>query len=35
MESGESKVKICKVCKASIKHGKKSLPVVAEKAAEA
>jgi len=26
-ESGEVKVKICKTCKAAIKHGKKSVPV--------
>jgi hypothetical protein len=25
VEAGEQKVKICKVCKAAIKHGKKSL----------
>jgi hypothetical protein len=25
MESGEKKIKICKTCKAAIKHGKKSL----------
>jgi hypothetical protein len=24
-ESGEKKVKICKTCRASVKHGKKSL----------
>jgi hypothetical protein len=24
-ESGETKVKICKTCKAALKHGKKSL----------
>ena len=24
-ESGETKVKVCKICKAAIKHGKKSL----------
>jgi len=34
MDGGEKKLKICKVCKAAVKHGKKSLPV-AEKAAEA
>jgi len=34
MDSGEQKIKICKVCKAAVKHGKKSLPVT-EKAAEA
>jgi hypothetical protein len=25
IESGEKKVKVCKVCKAAIKHGKKSI----------
>jgi hypothetical protein len=25
LESGEGKVKVCKICKAAIKHGKKSL----------
>ena len=25
-DAGEKKVKICKTCKAAIKHGKKSLP---------
>jgi hypothetical protein len=25
IESGETKLKICKVCKASIKHGKKAV----------
>ena len=34
MDSGDQKFKICKTCKAAIKHGKKSLPVV-EKAEEA
>jgi len=34
MDGGEKKLKICKVCKAAVKHGKKSLPV-AEKAVEA
>jgi len=28
-ESGDQKFKICKVCRAAIKHGTKSLPVVA------
>jgi len=32
-EAGGQKFKICKVCKASIKNGKKSLPVVAAEAA--
>ena len=26
-DAGEKKVKICKTCKAAIKHGKKSVPV--------
>ena len=37
-EAGEQKLKICKVCKAAVKHGTKSLPAAAaqtEKAAEA
>jgi hypothetical protein len=25
LESGEKKIKVCKTCKAAIKHGKKSL----------
>jgi hypothetical protein len=25
VEAGEQKVKVCKICKAAIKHGKKSL----------
>jgi RNA polymerase subunit RPABC4/transcription elongation factor Spt4 len=25
-EAGEAKIKICKTCKAALKHGKKSLP---------
>jgi hypothetical protein len=25
MEAGDQKVKVCKICKAAIKHGKKSL----------
>jgi RNA polymerase subunit RPABC4/transcription elongation factor Spt4 len=33
-DAGEHKFKICKTCKAAVKHGKKSLPV-AEKAAAA
>ena len=28
IEAGEQKFKICKTCKAAVKHGKKSLPVV-------
>ena len=28
-EAGEQKIKICKPCKAAVKHGKKSLPVPA------
>jgi len=27
MDAGEKKYKICKICKAAVKHGKKSLPV--------
>jgi hypothetical protein len=35
MEAGEQKFKICKICKAAIKNGKKSLPVtVTAKASE-
>lgn len=30
-EAGELKIKICKVCKAAVKHGKKSIPVTAKK----
>jgi len=30
-EAGELKVKICKVCKAAVKHGKKSIPVAPKK----
>jgi transposase-like protein len=30
LDGGEQKFKICKVCKAAIKHGKKSLPVTAK-----
>jgi RNA polymerase subunit RPABC4/transcription elongation factor Spt4 len=33
-DAGEKKLKICKTCKAAVKHGKKSLPVT-EKAAAA
>jgi len=33
-EAGEQKVKVCKPCKAAIKHGKKTLPAVAASAAE-
>jgi len=32
-DSGDQKFKICKTCKAAVKHGKKSLPA-AEKAKE-
>jgi hypothetical protein len=28
-EAGGAKVKICKTCRAAVKHGKKSIPVVA------
>jgi len=33
-EAGEQKVKICKTCKAALKHGKKSLPAIAPAAVE-
>ncbi|MDR2730885.1 MAG: hypothetical protein LBB81_08310 [Treponema sp.] len=33
-DAGGNKVKICKTCKAAVKHGKKAVPVT-EKAAEA
>jgi len=33
-EAGEQKVKVCKPCKAAIKHGKKTVPVVAVVATE-
>jgi len=33
-EAGENKVKVCKPCKAAIKHGKKTVPVLAAAAAE-
>jgi len=32
IDAGEQKFKICKTCRAAIKHGKKSLPAVAVKA---
>ncbi|GHU89142.1 hypothetical protein FACS189476_07550 [Spirochaetia bacterium] len=28
-DAGEAKVKICKTCKAAVKHGKKTIPAVA------
>jgi RNA polymerase subunit RPABC4/transcription elongation factor Spt4 len=28
-EAGEVKVKICKTCRAAVKHGKKTIPVAA------
>ena len=31
VDSGEQKIKICKTCKAAVKHGKKSLPVAPAK----
>ena len=31
-EAGEQKIKICKTCKAALKHGKKSLPAAAPQA---
>jgi len=34
-DSGEQKFKICKTCKAAVKHGKKSLPAAAAKKEEA
>ncbi|MDR1175897.1 MAG: hypothetical protein LBK83_10570 [Treponema sp.] len=36
-EAGGVKIKVCKTCRAAVKHGKKSLPVIAaaEKPAEA
>jgi ribosomal protein L37AE/L43A len=33
-EAGEKKIKICKVCKAALKHGKKSVTVSAPEKAE-
>jgi hypothetical protein len=33
-ESDGQKVKICKTCRAAVKHGKKSLPVAEKAAAE-
>ena len=33
-DAGGQKVKVCKPCKAAIKHGKKSVPVSAAPAAE-
>jgi len=33
-EAGEQKVKVCKPCKAAIKHGKKSVPQMADAKAE-
>ncbi|MDR1106165.1 MAG: hypothetical protein LBL44_07395 [Treponema sp.] len=33
-ESGEEKIKICKVCRAAVKHGKKSIAAVAAPAAK-
>ena len=33
-EAGEKKIKICKTCKAALKHGKKTLPVMAAPQAE-
>ncbi|MCL2557213.1 MAG: hypothetical protein FWE09_01915 [Treponema sp.] len=34
-EGGEQKIKVCKPCKAAIKHGKKTLPAAAVVAAAA
>ncbi|GAB6393150.1 MAG: hypothetical protein MdMp014T_2523 [Treponematales bacterium] len=33
-DAGGVKIKICKVCKAAVKHGKKSLPEIAAPAVE-
>jgi len=33
-DAGGQKVKICKICKAAVKHGKKSLPAAAAAQAE-
>jgi hypothetical protein len=33
IEAGDQKVKVCKPCKAAIKHGKKSVPAKAAAAA--
>jgi hypothetical protein len=33
-DAGDKKVKVCKVCRAAIKHGKKSLPAAQAAAAE-
>jgi hypothetical protein len=30
VDAGDQKLKICKTCKAAVKHGKKSLPVTAK-----
>jgi hypothetical protein len=34
-EAGGQKVKVCKPCRAAIKHGKKAVPVQAQEAAPA
>ena len=34
-KAGEAKVKVCKVCNAAIKHGKKSVPAAAPEAVQA
>ncbi len=34
-EAGEQKVKVCKPCRAAVKHGKKSVPAVETAPAEA
>jgi ribosomal protein L37AE/L43A len=34
-DAGGQKIKTCKICKAAVKHGKKSLPAVPQAAAEA
>ena len=33
-EAGEQKIKVCKPCKAAIKHGKKNVPIAATSVAE-
>jgi len=33
-DAGSQKIKICKTCRAAVKHGKKSLPVAEKAAAE-
>jgi len=33
-DAGEKKIKVCKLCRAAIKHGKRTVPVVAAPVAE-